>query len=228
MTGNESAGLEDSKSHTTCPLSSLAADTGTPAGKESRARGGSWVTGTHPPGGPRAHPCWQALFWKWPLLRLRTAPWYISPPSKTPTSGSGTSDDRFHADPCWPGLQAQNPQALGWERGGEGWLTGTAGTALTLRERKTAGAERGQERAGSKVRVRVEAGGWEEAVPLIFQAAHSWSYLAWSGTENILGSLILLPPGRLGEGAEGQHRGVGTSEVPQPQCFRNKNKCHIF
>lgn len=48
MTGNESAGLEDSKSHTTCLLSSLAADTGTPAGKESRARGGSWVTGDSP------------------------------------------------------------------------------------------------------------------------------------------------------------------------------------
>lgn len=74
---------------------------------------------------------------------------------------------------------------------GEEWLTGTAGTALTLRGRKTAGAERGQERAGSKVRARVEAGVREEAIPLLFQAIHSWSYPAWSGTENILGSLLL-------------------------------------
>lgn len=77
-------------------------------------------------------------------------------PSKTLTSGSGTSDNLFHAEPCWPELQAQNSQAPGREGGGEEWLTGTA---LTLRERKTAGAERGQERTGSKVRVRVEAGG---------------------------------------------------------------------
>lgn len=114
---------------------------------------------------------------------------------------------------------------------GEGWggVANRHSRHCPYPERKEdSRAERGQERAGSKVRVRVEAGGWEEAAPLIFQAAHSWSYLAWSGTENILGSLILLPPGRLGEGAEGQHRGVGTSEVPQPQCFRNKNKCHIF